>query len=268
MAERRRLMTVDNETLVRRYFEELLSAPGRLDVVDEIFAADVVFENPISRQQIKGIAEYRAFALRWYEGFPDRKFTIEETVSSGDRIAARFTITGTHQGVFGGAAPSQNRIEIHGVNLFRTGGGKIQHIRVFFNPLALWRPLGISPALISGGKATPEQVKAAVASYVNSFVARDRAAFLALFADDAVLTAPAGTPPIMGKTSLAAWFDGLMNSFEAIDFTMEDVFVAGNEGTLVFRIAARRGTKVTTFRGVDVFALDGQGKIASLAGYL
>ena len=259
-------MAADNETLVRRYFEELLSAPGQLDVAHEILAADVVFENPISRQQIKGIAEYRAFVLRWYEGFPDRKFTVDETVSAGDRIAARFTITGTHQGVFGGAAPSQNRIEIHGVNLFRTGGGMIRHVRAFFNPLELWRPLGISPAL-SGGKATPEQVKAAVASYVNSFVVRDRAAFLALFADDAVLAAPVGTPPIVGKTSLAAWFDGLMSSFETVDFTMEDVFVAGNEAALVFGIAARRGTNVTTFRGVNVFAIDGQGKIASLAGY-
>jgi steroid delta-isomerase-like uncharacterized protein len=260
------MMTVDNETLVRRYFEELLSAPGQLDVADEILAADVVFENPISRQQIKGIAEYRAFALRWYEGFPDRKFTVEETVSAGDRIAARFTITGTHQGVFGGAAPSQNRIEVHGMNLFRTGGGKIRYVRAFFNPLELWRPLGLSPAL-SSGKATPEQVKTVVASYANSFVGRDRAAFLALFADDAVFAAPVGTPPIAGKTSLAAWFDGLMSSFETIDFTLEDVFVAGNEAALIFGITARQGTSVTTFRGVNVFAIDGQGKIASLAGY-
>jgi steroid delta-isomerase-like uncharacterized protein len=260
------MIAVDNETLVRRYFEELLSAPGRLDVAQEILADDVVFENPISRQQIKGIAEYRAFVLRWYEGFPDRKFTVEETVSAGDKIAARFTITGTHQGIFGGAVPSQNRIEIHGMNLFRIGGGKIRYVRAFFNPLELWRPLGISPALI-GGKATPEQVKAAVTSYANSFVVRDRAAFLALFADDAVLVAPVGTPPIMGKSSLAAWFDGLMSAFETIDFTTEDVFVAGNEAALVFGITVRRGTKVRTFRGVDVFAIDGQGKIASLAGY-
>jgi predicted ester cyclase len=259
-------MAVDNETLVRRYFEELLSAPGQLHVADEILAADVIFENPISRQQIKGIAEYRAFALRWYEGFPDRKFTLGETVSSGDRIAARFTITGTHQGVFGGAAPSQNRIEIHGMNLFHTGGGKIRYVRAFFNPLELWRPLGLSPAL-SSGKVTPEQVKAAVANFANSFVVRDRVAFLALFADDAVLAVPVGTPPIMGKTALAAWFDGLMNSFETFDFTMEDSFVAGNEAALVFSIAARQGANVTTLRGVDVFAINGQGKIMSLAGY-
>ena len=259
-------MTFDNETLVRRYFEELLSAPGQLDVADEILADDVIFENPISRQQIKGIAEYRAFALRWYEGFPDRKFTLGESVSAGDKIAARFTITGTHQGVFGGAAPSQNRIEIHGMNLFHTGSGKIRHVRAFFNPLELWRPLGLSPAL-TGGKATPEQVKTAVTNYANSFATRDRAAFLALFADEAVLAAPVGTPPIVGKTALAAWFDGLMSSFETVAFTMEDMFVAANEAAITFGITARQGSKVTTFRGVNVFAIDGQGKIVSLASY-
>lgn len=259
-------MTVDNETLVRRYFEELLSAPGQLHVADEILADDVIFENPISRQQIKGIAEYRAFALRWYEGFPDRKFTLGETVSAGDRIAARFTITGTHLGFFGGADPSQNRIEIHGMNLFHTGAGKIRYVRAFFNPLELWRPLGISLAL-SSGKATLEQVKATVANYVNALVARDRTAFLALFTDDAVLAVPVGTPPIIGKTALAAWFDGLMNSFETFDFIMEDSFVAGNEAALVFSIAAGQGANLTNIRGVDVFAINGQGKILSLAGY-
>jgi steroid delta-isomerase-like uncharacterized protein len=261
-------MAVDNGTLVRRYFEELLSAPGKLDIADEILAPDVVFENPISKQPIVGIEQYRAFILRWYEGFPDRKFTIEETVSEGDKIVARFTITGTHKGVFGGAAPSQNRIEIHGVNVFRTGGGKIRHVRAFFNPLELWRPLGISPAAAMGsGKATPEQVKEAVSGYVQSFLVRDRAAFLSLFADDAVLAAPVVSPPILGKTALGAWFDGLMSAFEHVDFKMEDLFVAGNEAALVFGIAARSGTNTTAFRGVDVFAVDGPGKILSVAGY-
>jgi predicted ester cyclase len=259
-------MTVDNETLVRRYFEELLSAPGQLDVADEILADDVIFENPISKQQIKGIAEYRAFALRWYQGFPDRKFTLGETVSAGDKIAARFTITGTHQGLFGAASPSQNRIEVHGMNLFHTGGGKIRYVRAFFNPLDLWRPLGLSPAL-SSGKAAPEQVKTTVASYVNAFAGRDPVALMPLFADEAVLTAPVGTPPIVGKTSLATWFENLLSSFEAIDFTVEDMFVAGNEAALVFSLVMRQETQVRTLRGVDVFAIDGQGKIVSLAAY-
>jgi predicted ester cyclase len=259
-------MAVDNETLVRRYFEELLSAPGQLDVADEILADDVIFENPISRQQIKGIAEYRAFALRWYEGFPDRKFTLGETVSEGDKIAARFTITGTHQGVFGAASPSQNRIEVHGMNLFHTGGGKIGYVRAFFNPLDLWRPLGLSPAL-SSGKATPEQVKTTVESYVNAFAACDPGALLVLFADDAVLAAPVGAPPIVGKSALTTWFENLLSSFEAIDFTVEDMFVAGNEAALVFSLAMSREAKVVTIRGVDVFSIDGQGKIASLAAY-
>jgi ketosteroid isomerase-like protein len=152
------------------------------------------------------------------------------------------------------------------MNLFHTGGGKIRYVRAFFNPLELWRPLGLSSALTSG-KATPEQVKTAVVGYANALMGRDRAAFLALFADDAVLTAPAGTPPIVGKISLAAWFDGLISTFEAIDFTMEEMFVAGNEAALVFDIAAHQGSKVTTFHGVGVFAIDSQGKIAALTAY-
>ncbi|MEA2589930.1 MAG: hypothetical protein QOH66_2857 [Actinomycetota bacterium] len=131
-------------TLVRRYFEELLTAPGDLSVADEILAADVVFENPISRDPLRGIEEYKAFAFRWYRGFPDRKFVVDEMVEEGETVVARFTITGTHRGEFSGAAPTGNRIEVAGVNIFHTGNGRIRRVKAFFNPLHLWEPLGLA----------------------------------------------------------------------------------------------------------------------------
>ncbi|MGH2806740.1 MAG: ester cyclase, partial [Actinomycetota bacterium] len=82
--------------LVQRYFGELLSAPDNLAVADEIFTEDVEFVNPVSANRIKGIDEYKAFAHTWYVGFPDRKFTVEEEIEEGDKVAARFKITATH----------------------------------------------------------------------------------------------------------------------------------------------------------------------------
>jgi steroid delta-isomerase-like uncharacterized protein len=138
-------MSTDSKTLARRYFEELLTSPGRLTVADEILAPDVVFHNPISATGIHGIEEYKQFALRWYKGFPDRIFTINDSVAEGDKIAVRFTITGTHQGEFMGAAPTGNKITVNGMNLFRIEDGKIADVQAFFNPTELTGPLGISP---------------------------------------------------------------------------------------------------------------------------
>jgi steroid delta-isomerase-like uncharacterized protein len=138
-------MSTDNRMLVHRYFEEFLSSPGNIAVADEILAPDVVFHNPTPSSGIHGIEEFKQFALRWYHGFPDRKFTIDEEVVEGDKVAARFTITGTHQGEFMGAPPTGNTITVHGVDLFRIEGGKIKEVQAFFNPMELLQPLGLAP---------------------------------------------------------------------------------------------------------------------------
>ena len=79
--------------LVHLYYEKFLTAPGDLDTADEIFAPEVVFHNPISPDGIHGIDEYKKFAMRWYQGFPDRVFTVNDTVEEADKVAASFTTT-------------------------------------------------------------------------------------------------------------------------------------------------------------------------------
>jgi len=136
-------MIGDGTKLVHLYYEKFLTAPGDLDVADEIMAPDVVFHNPISPDGIHGIDAYKAFAQRWYRGFPDRRFKVEDTVEEGSKVAARFTITGTHKGEFAGAAPTGHRIQVHGMNIFRVEKGKIKDVKAFFNPLELYQPLGV-----------------------------------------------------------------------------------------------------------------------------
>jgi steroid delta-isomerase-like uncharacterized protein len=130
--------------LVHLYYEKFLTAPGDLSVADEIMTDDVVFHNPISSAAgIHGIPEYKAFALRWYKGFPDRVFTIEETAEEGDKVACRFTITGTHGGEFAGAQATGNRIAVHGMNMFVIDGDRIRDVKAFFNPSELYSPIGV-----------------------------------------------------------------------------------------------------------------------------
>ena len=136
----------DNRSPARRYYEDFLTAPGRLELADELMTADVAFHNPISPDGVHGLEAYKAFAQRWYTGFPDRLFSVDDEVIEGDRIAIRFTITGTHLGTFMGAAATGNRIEVHGMNLFRLQGGKIKDVQAFFDPMDLLRPLGLEAA--------------------------------------------------------------------------------------------------------------------------
>jgi predicted ester cyclase len=137
---------VDGSRLAHEYFEELLSAPGDLNVADEILHPEVVFENPVSTSQIVGIPAYKQFVKTWYEGFPrERTFSVEEEVAAGDTVAVRFLITARHEGEFLGAPPTGARVEVPGINMFRLLDGRIVHVHAFFNPLTLWTPLGLAP---------------------------------------------------------------------------------------------------------------------------
>ena len=132
-------------SLGRRYYEDLLSGDD-VAVADEILHPQLEFYGPISREGIYGIPAYKEFALRWYRGFPDRRFTVVEEFLDGDRIAILFRITGTHQGDFMGAAPTGNPIEVNGMNFFRAEDGLLREIRAFFDPRELLRPLGLVPS--------------------------------------------------------------------------------------------------------------------------
>jgi steroid delta-isomerase-like uncharacterized protein len=138
-------MLVSASDVCRRYYEEFFSAPGRMEIAEEIFQPDVVFHNPISERGVHGIDEYKQFAQRWAKGFPDRKFVVADEVTQGDQVAIHFTITGTHQGEFMGAAPTGHTIVVNGMNLFQVKNGKIAVVHAYFNPLEITTPLGLPP---------------------------------------------------------------------------------------------------------------------------
>lgn len=130
--------------LVHLYYEKFLTSPGDLSVADAIMIPEVSFHNPISPGGIHGIDEYKAFAQRWYRGFPDRVFTVRDTVEQDGKVAAAFTITGTHNGEFMGAAPTGNPIKIDGMNMFVIRDGRIADVVAYFDSGQLYTPLGIA----------------------------------------------------------------------------------------------------------------------------
>jgi steroid delta-isomerase-like uncharacterized protein len=135
-----------NTNLVHRYYGELLSAPGDLEVAEQIFTPDIIFTNPVEPKGVHGIEEYKTFANRWKVGFADRKFSVDETVTEGDKVAARFTIDACHSGEFMGAQATGKMVHIVGINLFRMRDGRICRVEAVWDPRQLWEPLGVTGA--------------------------------------------------------------------------------------------------------------------------
>jgi len=59
--------------------------------------------------------------------------------------------------------------------------------------------------------ATPEQMAAAVQAYIDLFNACDAQGIADLYADDATVTDPVGTPPKNGKAEILAFYSGAVN---------------------------------------------------------
>ena len=115
---------------------------------------------------------------------------------------------------------------------------------------------------------TPEQVRAAVTTYVETFQKNDRDAWVQNFAEGAVHHDPATAPANVGREAIARFWDNTHALADRIEFDVEDVIVCGAEAVLVFTLRAysAEGTGVE-FRAVDVFTIDDDGLICFEKAY-
>ena len=116
-------MSEENKAIVRCLLEEAYST-GNLAVVDEIIASDYVHTGNSGRI-VTGIEFIKQQITIERTIFPDLRVTIEEMIAEGDKVVARWTLRGTHQGEWRGIPPTGKEVTSTGVDIHRIVGGKI-----------------------------------------------------------------------------------------------------------------------------------------------
>ncbi len=135
-----------NTAIVRRTFEELLSA-GDLALAEELVTADFVnHEAPPGTPP--GPEGLRRIALFLRSAFPDLRFTVDDAVAAGDRVAVRVTMQGTHRGPLQGLAPTGRPVRQTQMHFVRLVGGKGAEHWAVRDELDLLRQLGVAPASV------------------------------------------------------------------------------------------------------------------------
>jgi steroid delta-isomerase-like uncharacterized protein len=66
-----------------------------------------------------------AFFAARLKGLPDLEVAVETTVANGEKVAASFVYTGTHQGVYLGVAPTGRKLRFTSCDIFRIREGLI-----------------------------------------------------------------------------------------------------------------------------------------------
>lgn len=75
-----------------------------------------------------GLKAFEQFFTVVGEAFPDYELNINSLIAKGDRVMVRYTISGTHKGKFMGMSPTNEKMTITGIDVFRLENGRvIQH---------------------------------------------------------------------------------------------------------------------------------------------
>jgi steroid delta-isomerase-like uncharacterized protein len=135
------MSTEENKTVVRRFFEELLSTDN-LAVADELLSPDFYFYFAGSPDPMD-LESYKGFLAARREAFPDRRFVVEDMIAEGEKVSARFTMRGTHKGELRGIAPSGREVTMTGIDMIRLSEGKMVEDRVEVDQLGMMQQLGV-----------------------------------------------------------------------------------------------------------------------------
>ncbi|WP_327693048.1 ester cyclase [Streptomyces sp. NBC_00459] len=138
--------TSNTETLNRLHSAVNSGDPDIISkAIDEFVAPDVLFHAPVPMGSTGAEALKRVWEVL-LRAFPDIRVTVEETVSEGDKVASRNTVTGTHRGDYQGLAPTGRTITYSEIFICRFADGRIAEIRGVVDVLAQLRQLGALPA--------------------------------------------------------------------------------------------------------------------------
>src|SRR5512133_3427463 len=123
-----------NEALAHRFHMDIFQK-GELEAADEILAAEFVLGNPALPAELRhGPDAIKKFAAAAIRAIPDRQITHEDTMSKGDKVLIRWSMTGTPKQDFLGIPSSDNCITLRGFDFFRISGGKIIEMWQQFSP--------------------------------------------------------------------------------------------------------------------------------------
>ncbi len=133
----------DNKVVVLRSEAELWNR-GNLAIADQLYGPNYVCHF-VAGIEWKGIRELKRQVMMTRTAFPDWSEKIDEIFVEGDRVALRFTSTGTQRGEFEGMAPTGRKVSIREAAFFKVVDGKIVEQWGFANSQALMQQLMAPP---------------------------------------------------------------------------------------------------------------------------
>lgn len=117
-----------------------------LDACAALLAPDFIINLAGMPFQMRGPAAWRRNAEVLFAAFPDVQIHVDDIFATGDKVAVRARLTGTHTGPFLGNPPTGKRFEYQSNEFYRIAGGKIAEEWICSDMLTLMTQIGAIPA--------------------------------------------------------------------------------------------------------------------------
>lgn len=107
-----------------------------------------------------------------------------------------------------------------------------------------------------------------IETYMARFTAEDRDGWLDLFADDAWIEDPVGTPRRNGREEIGAFWDETHTVPDAIELRPLGITtIVGNEGIFTMQARATLGDSVFGIDIIDLMTFDDAGRITTMRAF-
>lgn len=134
-------MSEQHKATLQRVVEQVFN--GRdLDKVADLFTENYVMHDPSAPEEPRGVDGMKQYVSMFLTAFSDLRITIEDQLVNGDKVATRFSATGTHDGDLMGIAPSGNHVQVSGIIITRFENGKIAEEWQAFDTLGMLQQVG------------------------------------------------------------------------------------------------------------------------------
>ena len=131
------------KALERRWLEEWNKGKAvAMAAIDELYATDFV-DHGATGEVTHGLKDYKQSVSEVYSAFPDVHFILDDMVVEGDKVAVRFTLSGTHKGEFMGITSTNKKVTIWGITIDRIAGGKFVESWVRYDTMGIMQQLGL-----------------------------------------------------------------------------------------------------------------------------
>lgn len=110
-------------------------------------------------------------------------------------------------------------------------------------------------------------MKAAMQAYIDGFNNADHAAIVGLFADDATVEDPVGTPSKQGRAEIDEFYDVALKTGAVLRLSAPIRASHGNAAAMAFEVNLNYEGQDMVIHVIDVMTFNDEGKFSSMKAY-